>query len=145
MGTSDKHNNNSSPSIRLLQKRGAVYCLSLTITKWANYSTKNTCHTNKQLVPWNSERNILTSRTMHAVHCRVHSLLDFYGKTRKTFKRSSLKQKWKKSFPKRHGIYIWHQQNQWELFHYEYLFANFQSFALRGVSLDVMLLFVGGS
>lgn len=29
-------------------KREAVYCLSLVITNWANYSTKNTCLTNEQ-------------------------------------------------------------------------------------------------
>lgn len=32
---------------------------------------------------------------MHIVHCRVHNLLDFYWKAKKTFKRSSLKQKWR--------------------------------------------------
>lgn len=31
-----------------ITKREAVYCLSLIITNWANYSTKNICYTNDQ-------------------------------------------------------------------------------------------------
>lgn len=89
MGMSDKHNNNSSPLYMAFTKRGAMYCLSLIIRKWANYSTKNTCHTNEQFLQFRKKY----SDIKYNAHCRVHDFLDFYLKTSKTFKRSSLKQK----------------------------------------------------
>lgn len=122
-------------------KRRAMYCLSLIITKWANYSTKNTCHTNEQFLQFRKKYSDIE----YNAHCRLHDFLDFYLKTRETFKRFSLKQKWKNSFKGRHGIYLWHQQNQWRLFHHKYLFANSRSFAFRGISSGVMLLSVDSS